>query len=190
MKVAFVDELSKSLSESELWQAAITRRVFISSKKIKRDKISSCVLKNDILSRTREDEKKDEKVEPELILEVSPDLLRKLNYIESQLAILGGKLRDDESRTLANGAHDTLYNIILYLEKQVQKVRSQKSDWPFGCVMSVTHSLWLLVTHPLKYELMTLKITHAQGDFLYGEKLSNIGADERTWTFTPWGTCS
>ena len=29
-------------------------------------------------------------------------------------------------------------------------------------------------------ELMTLKITHAQGDFLYGEKLSNIGADERT----------
>ena len=75
------------------------------------------------------DEKKDEKVDPETFaLEIPKSLLRDLNYIESQLAILGGKLRADESRTLANGAHDALYNIILYLEKQVQKVRSQKSD--------------------------------------------------------------
>ena len=75
------------------------------------------------------DEKKDEKVDPEtLALEIPKSLLHDLNCIESQLAILGGKLRDDESRTLANGAHDALYNIILYLEKQVQKVRSQKSD--------------------------------------------------------------
>ena len=127
MKVAFVDELSKSLSESELWQAAITRRVFISSKKIKRDKISSCVLKNDILSRTREDEKKDEKVEPELILEVSPDLLRKLNYVQYQLGSLACKSQEDEAcYTLACSARDILNDAIMYLEKQVQKARSQK----------------------------------------------------------------
>ena len=94
----------------------------------KRNEISSRALKNMHISRPSEDEKKDGKVDPETFsLEIPKSLLHDLNCIESQLAILSGKLRDDESRTLANGAHDALYSIILYLEKQVQKVRSQKS---------------------------------------------------------------
>ena len=76
------------------------------------------------------DEKKDEKVDPEVFtIEIPKSVLRNLNYAKSQLApLIIGKLEENEARTLANGAHDTLYNIILYLEKQVQKVRSQKSD--------------------------------------------------------------
>lgn len=50
---------------------------------------------------------------------------------------------------------------------------------PWMCDMAI-NSLWLLVTHPLKYGLMTLKITLGMGDFLYSEKISILGADERT----------
>ena len=68
------------------------------------------------------DEKKDEKVEPELILEVSPDLLRKLNYVQYQLGSLICELQENEDcYALACGAHGTLNDVIMYLEKQVQK---------------------------------------------------------------------
>ena len=133
MKVAFVDELSKSLSESELWQAAKTRDevLFLFLEEIgKRNEISSRALKNMHISQPREDEKKDEKVEDEVFtLEIPKSVLRDLNYAQYQLGSLVCKLqKDEEARTLAGGAHGTLNSIIMYLEKQVQEARSQKSD--------------------------------------------------------------
>ena len=131
MRTDFVDKLMRFNPYPKLFidKQPITRRVFISSKKLKEIR-SRLVCEEYTLNLLHNgDEKKDEKVDPETFaLEIPKSLLHDLNCIESQLAILGGKLRDDESRTLANGAHDALYNIILYLEKQVQKVRSQKSD--------------------------------------------------------------
>ena len=96
----------------------------------KRNEISSRILKNNILSRTREDEKKDEKVDPEVFtIEIPKSVLRNLNYAESQLApLIIGKLEENEARTLACGAYGALCNVILYLEKQVQDAESQKSD--------------------------------------------------------------
>ena len=64
MKVAFVDELSKSLSESEHWQAAKTRDevLFLFLEEIgKRNEISSRALKNMHISQLREDEKTPER---------------------------------------------------------------------------------------------------------------------------------
>ena len=133
MKVAFVDELRFiPYPKVNIDKQPITRsqgEFLFLLKKLKEIR-SRLVCEEYTLNLLHNgDEKKDEKVDPETFaLEIPKSLLRDLNYIESQLAILGGKLRDDESRTLANGAHDALYNIILYLEKQVQKVRSQKSD--------------------------------------------------------------
>ena len=50
MKVAFVDELSKSLSESELWQAIEHKMSFyFFLTRHKRTKISSCVVKRTTL---------------------------------------------------------------------------------------------------------------------------------------------
>ena len=65
MRIDFVDKLMRFNPYPKLFidKQPITRRVLISSKKIKRYKISSCVLKSNILSRTREDEKKDERVD-------------------------------------------------------------------------------------------------------------------------------
>ena len=81
------------------------------------------------ISRPSEDEKKDEKVDHErIVLEVSPDLLRELNYIESQLRGLVGELPKGEAHTRASNTHTALFYIIRELENQVQKVRSQKSD--------------------------------------------------------------
>ena len=79
---------------------------------------------------TREDEKKDEKVDPEVFtIEIPKSVLRNLNYAKSQFApLIIGKLEENEARTLAYGAYGTLCNVILYLEKQVQDAESQKSD--------------------------------------------------------------
>ncbi len=71
-------------------------------------------------------EKKDEKVDT-FTLEVPADLLRKLNYVQYQLGSLACKSQEDEAcYTLACSARDTLNDAIMYLEKQVQKARSQK----------------------------------------------------------------
>ena len=60
MKVAFVDELSNSLSESELWQAIEHKMSFYFFLGIiERNKISSCA-KEQHVSHTREDERMQE----------------------------------------------------------------------------------------------------------------------------------
>ena len=76
------------------------------------------------------DEKKDEKVDSEVfVIEIPRSVLRDLNYAQYQLGALICNLQEDEkARTLAGGAHGTLNSIITYLEKQVEKSKSQKSD--------------------------------------------------------------
>ena len=81
------------------------------------------------VSRPSEDEKKDEKVDHErIVLEVSPNLLRELNYVESQLRGLIGELPKGEVHTRVSNTHTALFYVIRELKNQVQKVRSQKSD--------------------------------------------------------------
>mgnify|MGYP000172418854 CR=1 FL=1 len=83
------------------------------------------------ISQLREDEKKDGKVEEDEVfaLEIPKSVLRDLNYAQYQLGSLVCKLQEDEDCcALARGAHGVLNNIILYLEKQVQKARSQESS--------------------------------------------------------------
>lgn len=73
------------------------------------------------------DEKKDEKVDHErIVLEVSPNLLRELNYAESQLRALIGELPEGEAHTRASNTHTALFYVIRELENQVRKARSQK----------------------------------------------------------------
>ena len=73
------------------------------------------------------DEKKDEKVDHErIVLEVSPNLLRELNYAESQLRALIGELPEGEAHTRASNTHTALFYVIRELENQAQKARSQK----------------------------------------------------------------
>ena len=55
-------------------------------------------------------------------LEVPADLLYKLNSIQYQLGSLICELQENEDcYALACGAHGTLNDVIMYLEKQVQK---------------------------------------------------------------------
>lgn len=64
-----------------------------------------------------------------LVLEIPQSVLRDLNYAQYQLGSLVCKLqKDEEARALAGGAHGTLNRVIMYLEKQVEKSKSQKSD--------------------------------------------------------------
>ena len=73
-------------------------------------------------------EKKGKKVDPKTFtLEVSPDHLRKLNYVQYQLGSLVCELQENEGcYALARSAHGTLNDVIVYLENQTQKARSQK----------------------------------------------------------------
>ena len=105
----------------------ITRRVFISSKKI-REIRSRLVCEEYALSMLLNgDEKKDERMDSEEVfnLEIPQRVLRDLNYAKSQLNDLIGKSQGYEVYSLACEAHNALHNAIKYLEGQVQ---SQKSD--------------------------------------------------------------
>ena len=183
MKVAFVDKLSKSLSESEHWQAAKTRGeiLFLFLEEIgKRNEISSRALKNMHISQLREDEKKDEEVynkdldDPEgFVIDVIDDLLRELNGAKPKVYAA----MSYREFTPADEALDTLNEIKDYLlEKQQDQRRKRKRKlernwraqdrskwwcseyWPFGYRIYDEYDslfLWLLVIYPLKYELMT-----------------------------------
>ena len=61
-----------------------------------------------------------------IVLEVSPNLLRELNYAESQLRALIGELPEGEAHTRASNTHTALFYVIRELENQAQKARSQK----------------------------------------------------------------
>ena len=98
-------------------------------KKIKRDKISSCVLKKNILSRTREDEKKDEEVynkglnDPEgFVIGVIDDLLHELNDARPKVYAA----TSCREFTPADEVLDTLDEIEDYLLKKQQDQRQKR----------------------------------------------------------------
>ena len=86
MKVAFVDELSKSLSESELWQAIEHKMSFyFFLTRHKRTKISSCVVKRTTLRCTPAEMRKYRK---RITMKDLRDLQEDIDILETALGSL------------------------------------------------------------------------------------------------------